>query len=66
MTSSSLVRLTRFLVSRFLTDRRAATAIEYGLMAALIAVAIMSIVFTTGQGINDTLYGRITNALANM
>jgi pilus assembly protein Flp/PilA len=66
MTSSSLVRLTRLLVSRFLTDRRAATAIEYGLMAALIAVAIMSIVFTTGQGINDTLYGRITNALANM
>jgi len=66
MTSSSLVRLTRLLVSRFLTDRRAATAIEYGLMAALIAVAIMSIVFTTVQGINDTFYGRITNALANM
>jgi len=66
MTRSSLVHLTRSLVSRFLTDRRAATAIEYGLMAALIAVAIMSIVFTTGQGINDTLYGHITNALANM
>jgi Flp pilus assembly pilin Flp len=66
MTSSSLVRLARSWISRFVGDQRAATAIEYGLMAALIGVAIMTIVFTTGQGINETLYGRITNALANM
>ena len=66
MTIASLVRVTRSRVSRFLADQRAATAIEYGLMAALISVAIMSIVFTTGQGIRDTLYGQITNALANM
>jgi Flp pilus assembly pilin Flp len=66
MTTSTLVRLIRLPVSRFLADQRAATAIEYGLMAALISVAIMTIVFTTGQGINETLYGRIANALANM
>jgi len=60
-----LLRLATF-VRRFPADRRGATAIEYGLMAALISVAIMSIVFTTGEGIRDTLYGQITNALANM
>ncbi|HEY1543639.1 MAG TPA: Flp family type IVb pilin [Xanthobacteraceae bacterium] len=61
---SALARLNRF--ARFATDRRGATAIEYGLMAALISVAIMSTVFSMGQGIKDTLYGQITNSLANM
>jgi pilus assembly protein Flp/PilA len=50
----------------FLADRSGATAIEYGLMAALIGVAIMSIVFSTGQGIKTTLYDRISTALAGM
>jgi pilus assembly protein Flp/PilA len=53
-------------LGRFIADRRGATAIEYGLMVALIGLAIMTIVFTTGQNINNTLYGRITNALASM
>ena len=35
-------------------------------MVSLIGIAIMTIVFATGQAINDTLYGQITNALANM
>ena len=51
---------------RFLADQRGATAIEYGLMTALIGVAIMSIVFSTGQGIKTTLYDAISNALAGM
>lgn len=51
---------------RFLADQRGATAIEYGLMAALIGVAIMSVVFSTGQGIKTTLYDRISSALAGM
>ncbi len=54
------------ILKSFVRDESGATAIEYGLMAALISVAIMTIVFATGQGINDTLYGRITNALAAM
>ena len=66
MTSPDLLRLAHWSVGRFRADRRGATAIEYGLMAALIGVAIMTVVFATGQGINDTLYGQITNALANM
>ena len=53
-------------LGRFIADRRGATAIEYGLMVALIGLGIMTIVFTTGQNINNTLYGRITNALASM
>jgi pilus assembly protein Flp/PilA len=53
-------------LGRFLADRRGATAIEYGLMVALIGVAILTTVFSMGQGINNTLYGAITNALASM
>ena len=53
-------------LARFAAAQRGATAIEYGLMAALISVAIMATVFSMGQGINDTLYGRISNSLANM
>ena len=53
-------------LGRFVADRRGATAIEYGLMVALIGIAIMTTVFSMGQGINNTLYGAITNALASM
>jgi pilus assembly protein Flp/PilA len=51
---------------RLLADQRGATAIEYGLIAALIGVAVMGTVFSMGRGINTTLYGAITNALASM
>ena len=36
------------------TDRRAVTALEYGLIAALIAVAIISGVTALGTNINKT------------
>jgi pilus assembly protein Flp/PilA len=63
---SACLRTATAALGRFIADRRGATAIEYGLMVALIGLAIMTIVFTTGQNINNTLYGRITNALAAM
>lgn len=66
MTRCGFRRYAASRVGRFIADRRGATAIEYGLMVSLIGIAIMTVVFATGQGINDTLYGRITNALANM
>jgi pilus assembly protein Flp/PilA len=53
-------------LGRFLADRRGTTAIEYGLIVTLIAVAIMSTVFAMGEGIKTTLYGTISNALASM
>ena len=37
-----------------LRDESAATAIEYGLLAALIAVVIIGAVFTVGQNLNTT------------
>lgn len=40
---------------RFLDDHRAATAIEYGLMAGLIALAVIAAVGTTGEQLLATL-----------
>lgn len=44
----------RSLVSRFVTDQSAATAIEYGLIAAGIAVAIIAVVVGLGTQLNTT------------
>jgi len=41
-------------VSRFVKDESGATAIEYGLIAALIAVAIVTAVTTIGTNLNST------------
>ena len=51
---------------RFLRDQSAVTAIEYGLMTALIGLTIIGTVGAAGQAIKDTLYGQIVNALASM
>ena len=65
--------MTRFRLGRFArgagalrADHRAATAIEYALMAALLALAIIPVVLLMGQGIKTTLYDAIVNALASM
>ncbi len=50
------------LVSRFLKDESGATAIEYGLIASLIAVAIITAAGALGNQISDT-FVNITNAL---
>lgn len=42
------------LFKRFLKDESGATAIEYGLIAALIAVAIIGTVSTLGNNLNTT------------
>jgi pilus assembly protein Flp/PilA len=51
---------------RFALDRSGVTAVEYGLMAALIGLTIFAAVSSVGQGIKDTLYGQIVTALQNM
>jgi pilus assembly protein Flp/PilA len=53
-------------LGRFLADQRGTTAIEYGLLVALIGLGVMATVFSMGQGINTTLYGAISKALASM
>lgn len=42
-------------VSRFVKDESGATAIEYGLIVALIAVVIISAVTTLGSNLNSTM-----------
>ncbi len=47
---------------RFLKDESGATAIEYGLIAALIAVVIVGAVTTIGTKLN-TSFGNVGNAI---
>ena len=46
------------------SDKRGATAIEYGLIAALIAVAAMSGMKALGGGANG-MWGRLDNRVAD-
>jgi pilus assembly protein Flp/PilA len=48
--------------SRFLKDESGATAIEYGLIAAGISVAIIAIVQGLGRNLNGT-FTTVSNAL---
>ena len=50
------------LFSRFLKDESGATAIEYGLIAALIAVAAIGAMTGVGSKLNTT-FGNVSNAL---
>ena len=50
------------LVARFVKDESGATAIEYGLIAAGIAVAIVAVVQGLGSQLNTTL-GSVSTAL---
>jgi pilus assembly protein Flp/PilA len=52
------------MVSKFLSDESGATAIEYGLIAALIAVGIIAAATTLGNSLSS-LFGRIGNRLDN-
>ena len=44
----------RIILRRFVDDERAATAIEYGLIAAGISVAIIAVVNGLGSQLNST------------
>jgi pilus assembly protein Flp/PilA len=50
------------IVMRFLRDETAATAIEYGLIAACISVAIIAVVQNVGSKLNTT-FTQVKNAL---
>jgi pilus assembly protein Flp/PilA len=49
-------------IERFLRDESGATAIEYGLIAAGISVAIITVVGTLGSKLSDT-FTKVQNAL---
>ena len=50
------------LFGAFLADESGATAIEYGLIAAGISVAIITVVGQLGSKLNDT-FGKVKGAL---
>jgi pilus assembly protein Flp/PilA len=51
------------LLTRFLKEESGATAIEYGLIAAGIAVAIIAVVQGLGTNLNST-FGSVQSAIA--
>jgi pilus assembly protein Flp/PilA len=52
------------LISRFVRDESGATAIEYGLIAALISVAIITALGLIGTNLTNT-FTSVSNSLAN-
>ena len=52
------------LIVRFANDESGATAIEYGLLAALIAVVLITAVTTLGRNIS-TSFSNIANSVGN-
>ena len=51
-------------IINFLKDEEGATAIEYGLIAALVAVAILGVLATLGDELKD-LFTDVSDALAD-
>lgn len=51
-------------IMKFLRDEEGATAIEYGLIVGLIAVAIVLVLTTVGTGLNS-LFTTVQNKLAS-
>lgn len=51
------------LVTRYINDESGATAIEYGLIAALIGVAIITAAGNIGTNLDDK-FGKVASALS--
>ncbi len=51
----------KVLLNRFIADESGATAIEYGLIASLISVAIISAASTLGKNVANTFSKVATN-----
>ena len=49
-------------MSRFARDIGGATAIEYGLIAGLIAMAVITVVGTVGNTLSSSFYGAMATA----
>jgi pilus assembly protein Flp/PilA len=50
-------------MKNFTRDTKGATAIEYGLIAGLIALVIITAVSSVGTTVSSTLYGKIATAV---
>ena len=54
----------RRLISRFLSDKSGATAIEYGLIAALIAIAVLTALSAFGDA-NTGVFSQAMTTIGN-
>jgi pilus assembly protein Flp/PilA len=52
-------------LARFLRSESGATAIEYGLIMTLIAIAIIGVLIALGSNISNVLWNRISNQLSS-
>lgn len=52
------------MLTRFFKDESGATAIEYGLIAALVAVAIITALTLLGQSLSD-MFDTVANTVSN-
>jgi pilus assembly protein Flp/PilA len=50
-------------LKNFVRDESGVTAMEYGMIAALIAVVILGVLGTLGSNLNDT-FGKISSAVS--
>ena len=53
------------LINKFLRDEEGVTMIEYGLIAALIAIAVIATVFAIGTNLN-TLFEKVRNCVQGL
>ena len=51
-------------VITFLSNESGASAVEYGLLVALIVVVIIASVTTFGMSVNESLYQKLVNNLS--
>ena len=52
------------MIAKFFSDEQGATAIEYGLIAALIAVVIITALIAVGNNLNTT-FSKVSSAVSN-
>lgn len=57
-----IIASTKTFIKHFASDKRAVTAMEYGLIAALIAVAIITAVTLVGTNL-QTMFAKISTAI---
>lgn len=56
----------RFHVRRFLRDERGVTALEYGILAAVVAVLIGTIVWPQLSSTMTSLFSKVTSAVSGV
>lgn len=51
-------------IKRFVRDEEGVTMVEYGLLAALIAVVCVTVIATIGRSLRDDVFQKIADCLA--